>query len=71
MENDFTGTKKLEDGTYWLQNIPELAKYVDSYKLADEATKGLKPRTKKETVVSKDANGFLRYDTREISAITS
>lgn len=69
MENDFTGTKKLEDGTYGLQNIPELAKYVDSYKLADEATKGLKPRTKKETVVSKDANGFLRYDTREISAI--
>lgn len=69
MERDFTGTKKLEDGTYGIQNIPELAKYVDSYKLADEATKGLKPRTKKETTVTRDANGFLRYDTREVSGI--
>lgn len=69
VDKDFTGTKKRDDGTYGLQSIPELAKYVDSYKLADEATKGLKPRTRKETVMSKDANGFIRYDTREISEI--
>lgn len=69
VDKDFTGTKKQDDGTYGIQNIPELAKYVDAYKLADDATKNLKPRTRKETTVSKDANGFLRYDTREVSGI--
>jgi len=69
VDKNFTGTKKQDDGTYGLQSIPELAKYVDAYKLADDATKNLKPRTRKETTVSKDANGFLRYDTREVSGI--
>lgn len=69
VDKNFTGTKKQDDGTYGLQNIPELAKYVDAYKLADDATKNLKPRTRKETTVTKDANGFLRYDTREVSGI--
>lgn len=69
VDKNFQGTKKKQDGTYDIQNIPELARFVDSYKLADESTKGLKPRNVKETKVSRGPNGYLRYDTVETSKI--
>lgn len=69
VDKNFQGTKKKQDGTYDIQNIPELARFVDSYKLADESTKGLKPRTVKETIQTKGPDGYLKFVTNEVSRI--
>lgn len=48
-DKNYNGATKNEDGTWAVANIPELASYVDSSKLADEATKNLKPRIVKRS----------------------
>ena len=62
------GEKNPETGNYNYLNIDPLAQYVDASKLADEATKGLKPRKKSVTESVREGNNW-REITREVESV--